>query len=270
MTTSAIGRVEINGEAPRADDLRLLVGTNYGHFTSMQVERGCVRGLKLHLDRLVQGTRELFGGTLDPEHVRSYLRHAIGDDGQSLSIRVSVFSRAFDRERPSACAGADVLVAVGRSSIGSAVPMTVKSFRFERTAPEIKHAGTFPLFHYRRLAQIKGFDDALFFDQRGYVSEGSVWNVAFFDGERVVWPDSPQLLGVSMQLLQAGLAHAGIRSVTQSVSLDDIGRFRAAFFTNSSQPVRPIARIDDVDFPGDANFFARLESCYASNPLEAI
>lgn len=270
MTASAIGRVEINGEPPRADDLRLLVGTNYGHFTSMQVERRGARGLQLHLDRLVDGTRELFGSTLYTDHVRAYLRHAIGDDGQSLSLRVSVFSRAFDRERPSACAGADVLVAVGRSAVGSAVPMTVKSFRFERTEPKVKHAGTFPLFHYRRLAQTQGYDDALFVDQHGCVSEGSVWNVAFFDGDRVVWPDAPHLRGVSMQLLQGSLARAGIRSTMRSVALGDIGRFRTAFFTNSAQPVRPIARIDDTVFPVDVNFFAKLESCYASNPLEPI
>lgn len=270
MSSDAIGRIEINGEPARVDDLRLLVATNYGHFTSMQVEHAAVRGLKLHLDRLEQGTRELFGSALDRERVRGYLRHAIGDDTQPLSLRVNIFSRAFDREKPFASVRADVLVTVSKSAPASAEPLRVKSLRFERTLPDVKHVGTFPLFHYRRLAQVAGFDDALFIDHGGHVSEGSIWNVGFFDGEGVVWPNAPQLHGISTQLLQRGLANAGVRSTSRSVTLDDLHRFRAAFFTNSSQPVRPIACVDGNEFEQDADFFTRLSSCYDSNALETI
>ena len=66
------GRIELNGAPARVEDLRHLVQTNYGHFTSMQVHDGCVRGLGLHLDRLVQATRELFDCELDRERLRGF------------------------------------------------------------------------------------------------------------------------------------------------------------------------------------------------------
>lgn len=42
----------LNGEQITADDALTLGLTGYGHFTSMRVELGAVRGLRLHLDRL--------------------------------------------------------------------------------------------------------------------------------------------------------------------------------------------------------------------------
>lgn len=270
MTSSAIDRIELNGAPAHTEDLRALVQTNYGHFTSMQVRGGCVRGLGLHLDRLQHATHELFGCALDRERVRACLRQAIGADARPLSLRVNVFARSLDRTRMNAPANVDVLVSVGAAAPASALPLRLKSFRYRRELPTIKHVGTFPLFHYRRLAQQAGCDDALFVDDAGGISEGSVWNIGFFDGDRVVWPDAAQLPGIGMQLVHAGLAQRAVPSAQQSVWLADIGRFHAAFFTNSSVPVQPIARIDDIEFRLDDALTAMLMQCHLSNPLEPV
>lgn len=263
-------RTEINGKPAVVGDLRRLAATNYGHFTAMRVVDGKVRGLQFHLDRLMRSTRELFGSDLDIGFVRDCLRHAIADGAGALSVRVSIFSFAYDRERPAAPVGADVLVMVNSATPVSDTPLRVKSFRYERESPHVKHVGTFPLFQHRRLAQQAGFDDALFVDRSDCVSEGSIWNLGFFDGQSVVWPDARQLEGVIKQVLQAGLAQRGVRSRTQSVPLRSIGDYRAAFFTNSSQPVRAVARIDGTDFAVDTEFMALLAACYDSVPDERI
>ena len=70
-------RIEINGEPATAEQLAYPAIVNYGHFTAMQVRRGAVRGLGLHLARLDSATRELFGVGLDGELVRAYVRHAL-------------------------------------------------------------------------------------------------------------------------------------------------------------------------------------------------
>jgi branched-subunit amino acid aminotransferase/4-amino-4-deoxychorismate lyase len=263
-------RIELNGAPAQVEDLRALVQTNYGHFTSMQVRNGRVRGLSLHLDRLVSATRELFGCELDRENVRACLRHAIGTDPGPLSLRVNVFSRALDRARMSAPAKADVLVSASAAASASAPPLRLKSFRYQRELPAIKHVGTFPLFHYRRLAQQAGFDDALFVGDDGCISEGSVWNIVFFDGNGAIWPEAPQLRGISLQLLQAGLARRGIPDRVQSIRIQDLASFRGAFFTNSSVPVQPIARIDDIEFALDDVLMGKLVEAYESNPLEPV
>jgi branched-subunit amino acid aminotransferase/4-amino-4-deoxychorismate lyase len=269
MNTTAY-RIELNGVPARADDLRALVQTNYGHFTAMQVRERRVRGLDLHLQRLAQATRELFGSELDLDHVRACLRHAIGADMRPLSLRVNVFSRALDRRCMNRPAAPDVVVIAAAASVPVVAPLRLKSFVYQRELPAIKHVGTFALFHYRRLAQQAGFDDALFVDDDSRISEGSVWNVGFFDGNGVIWPYAPQLHGISMQLLQAGLMRRGVPSVQQPVRLADLARFRAAFFTNSSSPVQPIARIDDIEFSLDDVLMDKLVEAYESNPLEPV
>ena len=270
MIDSRSDRIEINGEPASVEDLRPLVRTNYGHFSAMQVIGGCVRGLDLHLDRIERATLELFGAAIDREHVRACLRHAVAGSDAPLSLRVNLFSRALNRERLAEPAVPDVLVMTGTPSQPPAAPLRLKPFRHARDLPRIKHVGTFPLFHYRRLAQQAGFDDALFVDDAGFISEGSIWNIGFCDATGVVWPDAPQLIGVSMQLLQSGLVRSGALSTVRRIALRDIGGFRAAFLTNSNTAVQAIARIDATEFAVDRELTAMLIECYESNPLERI
>ena len=82
-------RLSINGEPARIDDLRVPIATNYGHFTSMRIERGCVRGLDLHLHRLDASTRLLFDHPLDVDAVRRWLRDAVAGDESALSARIA-------------------------------------------------------------------------------------------------------------------------------------------------------------------------------------
>lgn len=263
-------RSELNGGAVGIDELRVLALINYGHFTSMQVRDGCVRGLDLHLQRLDRSTRELFGQTLDVDATRGYMRRMVCDVAGPLSLRINVFSRGLDRDRLTAPAQPDVLVTAAAARTISTTALRVRSARYERESPHIKHVGTFGLFQQRRLAQAAGFDDALFVDATGAISEGSIWNVGFFDGERVIWPDAPALDGTSMQLLKAGLRERGVPTVTRRVELREIASFGSAFFTNSSCAVCPIARIDDITFAVDSSLLAMLEACTQQAPLQNI
>ena len=263
-------RIELNGAPATIDDLRPMLQTNYGHFSTMQVIDGCVRGLTLHLERIEHATRELFGTPIDPDHVRACIRHAVAGHSTALSVRVNIFARSLDRTRPADPAVADVLVMTGARASTPAAPLRLKSFRYTRELPHIKHVGTFALFHYRRLAQQAGFDDAVFVDEDDCISEGSIWNIGFHDEKSVVWPDAPQLTGISLQLLQAGLARAGLAGTTRRIRLADLGGVRAAFFTNSSTPVQPVASIDSTRFLLDPAAMEMLVRCYESNPPERV
>jgi branched-subunit amino acid aminotransferase/4-amino-4-deoxychorismate lyase len=265
-------RIELNGLPVQIGDLRALVQTNYGHFTAMRVEDGGVRGLDLHLARLDASTQALFGVPLEAERVRAYLRHIVSGAGE-LSLRINVFARGLDRDRLDLVVAPDVLVMASVSRPAVVTPMRVKSFVYARDTASVKHVGTFPLFHHRRLAQLDGFDDALFADGTGRISEGSIWNVGFVDAEGAfVWPDAPQLDGISMQLLKAGLARHGLSSSTRHVHLADLLQYRAAFFTNASVPVRPIASIDAHHFndAGANEWIGTLQRCYESNPIQEL
>jgi branched-subunit amino acid aminotransferase/4-amino-4-deoxychorismate lyase len=263
-------RCELNGREASADELRALALVNYGHFTTMQVNDGGVRGLDRHLARLDAATRELFGNRLDAEHVRDLLRGAFDGWSGDAAVRITVFSRVFDREHPSRAFAPDVLVTVTPPRRADTTPVRLKTFHHERALPAIKHVGTFALFHHRRLAQQAGFDDALFVDADGAISEASIWNIGFHDGSGIVWPGAPQLHGVSMQLIENGLRERGIGTATRNVPLADVAAFRSAFLTNCGCPVRPVASIDGIELEIDATLMRTLEACHASNPLQGI
>jgi branched-subunit amino acid aminotransferase/4-amino-4-deoxychorismate lyase len=81
--------IELDGVPVDPEQLKALALYNYGHFTSMRVQDGGVRGLSLHLRRLVDDCRALFDAELDPGRVR-LVRHALRDVDRPTVVRVTV------------------------------------------------------------------------------------------------------------------------------------------------------------------------------------
>ena len=258
----------LNGQPATASDLRALALVNYGHFTSMQVRNRAVQGLELHRERLVAATRELFGTVFDFTAVRAQMRAAVAESSD-CSLRVTVFSRGFDYRNPAKDHQADVLVSSAPPSLILPQELRVKSFRFQRPLPQIKHVGTFPLFHYRRQAVAQGFDDALFADPAGTISEGSVWNIGFLQQGRVVWPEAPALRGTAEQLLRAGFHQQGVDQVVRPVNLAELQGFEGAFACNASG-IQSVAAIDEMVFGGSGRVMEPVRAAAASSPWEAL
>lgn len=257
-----------NGQPATADDLRALALVNYGHFSSMQVRDHSVQGIDLHQQRLATATQELFDSELDLAAVRGQMRMAVAHH-PDCTLRVTVFSRGFDYRNPATGVAPDVLVSLSPASPPRTLPLRVKLFPFERPLPQVKHVGTFPLFHYRRLAVQAGFDDALFVSPAGAISEGSVWNVGFWNGAGVVWPEAPALRGTAERLLQAGLDRQGVEQVVRPVHPGELRAFEGAFACNASG-IQPIAGMDDTSFDIGHDGMVRLRAASALAPWEAL
>ncbi|MFD4509733.1 aminotransferase class IV [Streptomyces sp. NPDC058457] len=149
--------------------------------------------------------------------------------------------------------------------------LRVRTVVYERELPHLKHLATMGLTYQRRRAREAGFDDALFVGRDGYVPEGSIWNVAFWDGEQVVWPEAAVLPGITMQLLQGGSAKAGVPWSTRRLTTDDLPSLRAAAATYSHCPAQPLAAVDDVPFPGDDTALTdALCAAWAEVPWDSI
>ncbi len=233
-----------NGRPATADDLAGAM-VNYGHFTSLQVRNGAVQGLDLHLRRLRQGTTELFASTLEGSQVQAWIAAALQAEGVAdATVRVTVYSRHFNFRQPLQVLPVDVLVGIAAPVTLPATPRRVRSVVYQREMPHLKHVGTFALFQHRRAALRAGYDDALFVDGQGRVSEGTTWNVVFGRGEEVVWPQADALRGTQERLLQAGW---GGVPVLEPVRLASLGGFDAAV-AFSAAGVWPLAAIDGVEF----------------------
>ncbi|WP_407352227.1 aminotransferase class IV [Luteimonas sp. R10] len=260
----------IDGRPAPADALRALALANYGHFSTMQVRGGAVQGFDLHLRRLRDATRELFGCDLDPERTRGELRRALSAaPATDCTLRATVFAPGLDPLRGGPAGTPRILVTLSPPLAPGGGGLRVRSYGYRRELPNVKHVGTFALLHYRRRAVLDGYDDALFVDAQERVLEGSVWNVGFVMADGVVWPEGPALRGVTERLLQAGLSDAGIAQTTRPVSLDELAGFRGAFACNS-RGVRIIDGIDAVEYAPDTGFARLLAEALAARPWQRI
>ncbi|GGL12485.1 hypothetical protein Sme01_69320 [Sphaerisporangium melleum] len=254
----------IDGHPPTVEDLLRPALRNYGHFTAMQVRDGATRGLDLHLRRLDTATAELFGQGLDGDLVRHRVRHALAGGARDASVRVYVFPR--DEARGG---GVSILVSVAPPHEPPAAPQSLLPVAYQRPAAHLKHVGGFGQSWAGRAAERAGFDEALLVAQDGTVAEGAITNIGFWDGEAVVWPEAPMLTGITMMLLDRGLAALGVPVRRRPLRLADLGSFRGAFLTNS-WGIMPVGRIGEVTFPGMADPMARVREAYESNPWEPI
>lgn len=255
-----------NGRPATVDDLAGAL-TNYGHFTSLQVRGGAVQGLDLHLQRLQEGTAELFGTALDPQQVRAWMHGALQAEGVvDASLRVTVFSRQFDFRRPLQPVAVDVLVAVAPPVDLPAISRRLRTVRYQRELPHVKHVGTFALFQHRREALQAGVDDALFVGDDGHISEGTTWNIAFASGGTLVWPQARALRGTHERLLQAGW---GGDQQVRPVALADLAGFDAAIACNAAG-IWPIARVDGVALGNSEALCANARRVLAGTPWQPL
>ena len=254
-----------NGQLADAGALSAAL-VNYGHFTSLQVRAGAVQGWALHLERLQQGTRELFEVELDCAQVLAWLQQALRQlDAADASVRITVFSRQFDFRQPLRAVPVDVLIAVAEPASIPALARSVLPLSYQRELAHIKHVGTFPLFHLRRQALQRGFDDALFVDAQGRISEGTTWNLAFWDGAQVCWPQASALRGSTERLLMDGVAALGQAQTQVEVHLPSLARFSGAVAFNASG-IWPLAAIGEQQLEQSDVLMARLQSALARTP----
>ncbi len=250
--------------------------SGYGHFTTMQVRRRAVRGLQLHLQRLVDATRELMGCGLDAREVTKAIVDGLDRAGlDDATVRLTVCAGSPTPPTGDADDGVPrivprIEVSVSSPLVHDATPIRLRSVLHRRTLPHIKHVGTFASHHHRRLALRDGVDDALFVDADGRVLEGTFWNVGFWRGDAVVWPDAPALRGTGERLLRDGLAAAGVPQSIEVINIDELAEFAGAFIVNA-RGVRAVGAIGDVGWlDGDDAGIGRLRRILGAVPWNPL
>lgn len=238
----------------------------YGHFTTMQVRGGGVRGLDLHLARLEHATSVLFDAALDRAAVRAQMRTALAGMPDA-SLRIRIGARNFSARAMPSPAQIETLMLVDQPAQPRTEPARLASFRHQRHLPSIKHNGNFDLFELRRRALAQGFDDALWLDPLGFVAEGTTFNVGFFHDDALIWPQAEKLEGTTQQLLQRGIAAAGGQNHTRPITLGDLSSFDGGFCCHSGG-IWPLATIDATTLPIHDAGMALLQRLWAEQAYE--
>ncbi len=260
----------IDGQPADPDTLVSHAFAGFAHFTAMQIRDSAVRGLDLHLDRLAGASRTLFGADLAPERVLADLRTAVAGSPPDLSLVLTVFDSTGEFTGTSAEPSLHTLIRTAAPANGPCGPLSLAIYEHERFMPEIKHVGEGAKTYYLRRARAAGFDDAAFVDRQGRLSEASIWNLAFWDGETVVWPEAAVLTGTMMGIVRRRLHAAGIPQRTQAIRPTDLPGFGGAVVLNSWTPAIAVDRIGETRLSGSSELVGVLHTAHASEPPTSL
>ncbi|MFX0581093.1 aminotransferase class IV family protein [Nocardia nepalensis] len=260
--------MELNGVPVTVDQIGALGLVGYGHFTSMRVEGGGVRGLQLHLDRLIRDCRTVFEADLDSGLVRDLVRQILCGKDETVIVRVTVFDPNLELGKPGADAQPHVLVTKRRAPVTPLGPLSLQSAVYSRDLPRVKHVGLFGALHQRRNAQRNGFDDVLFTTADGTVTEIATSNIGFISADgQLIWPQADVLPGTTMRLISQTRDE---EVLSQAITLAQLPQFAAAVATNAAVGLRPVSRIDDTQWPVEHELIDILRKEYESIPPQPI
>lgn len=259
-------QTRINGNPATLSELDPLAFAGFAHFTALQVRDRKIKGLDLHLKRLREASLIFFGRALPDEQVQSYIKTAVNEGAKDLSLTITIFSHHGEFTANSMDVEPSVLVRPGAASNGPTGPLRLEAVQHERPLAAIKHVGEVGKTYYLHQAIREGFDDAAFLDSNGCLSEATIWNLVFWDGETVIWPKAEMLKGTMMGIVQRQLEHLAIPQRCEPVTLKRIGELCGAAVMNSWTPGIPVTAIGSNVIEKNKQFIQLLHTAYQTEP----
>ena len=260
----------INNRAASASELAPLAFSGFAHFTAMQIRGHKAKGMDLHLARLREASLALFGKALPDEEILASIRLALRQGPADMSLTVTLFVPGGEFTAASKGATPSMLVRTGPPDNGPAHPLRLQAVAHERHLASIKHVGEGAKTYYLHRALEQGFDDAAFVDRHGRLSEASIWNLVFWDGQSVVWPEADLLLGTTMRIVKRQLERMGVPQRRQEIRRGDLAQFSGAAVMNSWTPGVPVTAIGEHDFPVAEALMGTLNEAWQAEPYASI
>lgn len=262
--------VLINTQPAQAGELAPLAFAGFAHFTAMQIRDRKVKGMNLHLRRLREASIALFGRALPDERVLESIRMAVGAGPADMSLTATVYQPAGEFNPRSRGAEPAILVRTAPPSNGPPGPLRLDVVEHERHMAAIKHVGEGAKTYYLHQAAEKGFDDAAFIDRQGRLSEATIWNLAFWDGEAVIWPRAELLAGTMMGIVQRQLERMGIAQHRRAIRLEDLAGYAGAAVMNSWTPGVAVSAIAMHGFEQSGRLVELLRGAYDAEAAHPV
>lgn len=182
-------------------------------------------------------------------------------------VRATIFDPALDVRLPGRNAQPQVLLTIRSAHQGPLRPLRLRTVTYEREMPEVKHVGLFGALRHRRSAQQDGFDDALFVDANSTLCEAATSNIGFINSDRIIWPRSHYLTGVTMRLVNQARQET---PVTEPVTTAQLSNIDAIFATNAAIGIQPIHSVNNMHWPREHPLLHTIRNQYQTLPPEPI
>ncbi|MEX1220476.1 MAG: aminotransferase class IV family protein [Idiomarina sp.] len=261
-TKSGAYQALINGRPATFSELSHLAFAGFAHFTAMQVRDRKIKGLDLHLERLREASLTFFGRALADEQLQSYIKKAVNEGAKDQSLTVTVFSSRGEFTTDSMDVEPSVLVRTGAPFDGPRGPLRLSTVAYERPLATIKHVGEAAKTYYLHEAIRQGYDDAAFLDRHKCLSEATIWNLVFWDGETVIWPKADMLKGTMMSVIQRQLKRLDIPQRHEAVTIERLEKLSGAAVMNSWTPGIPVTAIASCTFEESMPLINLLHEAY--------
>jgi len=260
----------LNGQFIPSSEITRLAFSGFAHFTAIQVRNRKIKGLDLHLERLKQASLALYGRSITDTLICSYLRLAIENAPVDHSLTITIYSPKGEFTVQSMDIEPAMLIRISAPANGPVGPLRLAAINYERPLTEIKHVGEIGKTYYLHQAVKQGFDDAMFVNNNGHVSEGSIWNLVFWDGESVIWPKARMLKGTMMGVVQRQLLRLNIPQREAFITISQLTGFQGAAVMNSWTPGVIVTRIESNNFTEANALIELLHKAYRAEPLVQV
>jgi len=121
-----------------------------------------------------------------------------------------------------------------------------------RMSPGVKSNNRQANVMAHRLARQEGYDDGLFVDPSGVVTEGPTWNLFMVKGGQVITPPLERgiLEGITRGLVLRLCARNDVAAMVREVTLEEARAADEMFITSTTRGVMPVAELDAMKFAG--------------------
>lgn len=225
-----------------------------GLFETFRVYKGKkLSFLEDHLDRMAEGCR-FFCLPFSRQAAREALRGALADlaDDADGRLRLNLWSFGKDHAEKSSF-----------ETFWEPIPKPAdndKAWGRLGMAPFARFSGS-PLVRFKtisylenifvlRWAREKGYFDALFTNERGEITEGSITNIFFLKNDHIVTPSvkAGLLPGITRKQIIQVAKHLGIPLTESMIMPRDLIAFDGAFITNSVIEVLAVESVDNTRY----------------------
>ncbi len=130
-------------------------------------------------------------------------------------------------------------------------PLRLKTVIQSRPLAQIKHGSLLEMITQRKATLNEGFDDLLWVNPNGTISEASTSNIFFVHGETLFTPDPERdacLAGITRKQILSHLAGVGIIYSDNPIRYQELSSMEGAFLSNAIAGIQPVSQIDEWTF----------------------
>jgi len=225
-----------------------------GVFETFRYNSGPPVHFDKHLKRLNEGTDLLQLKMPDESYIKDLIDQAVGDSGiADLYIKLCVLSEGSNPFYESSQGSQVLILAMEYPKPKDSIKAGVCSFTKNSSSPILKIKS----FNYleniiaRREALSKGYDEVLFLNEKGNITEGGAGNIFWYKTGTLYTPsvDCGLLPGTTREILLDIKDKLGIEIEEGGFSLEGLLSSEFAFFTNSLMGSVPITQINNQMIP---------------------